>query len=329
MDALEIEHKCEKCGRIFKDARCLRAHKNKKLPCVKSKMTCEKCGKIFDHKSHYERHVNDRKTPCEAIVGDEAPSVGANENKCLFCGRILTSAKRLENHVKTCKIANNKKVYSDGKYKPGMEALAEKVEKSEKKEDQPITSSEMREFMAELREFKKAMTSPAPQTVNVTNNVNITQNNVLINVRVFDGDQRLDTIDPTEVVKTLNMHLTDIIPTLTEKIHSEVEENRNIYLPNIKENKVLVVKAEGNTKKWAHKDIREVYKILVKRGVDLMYKADDELTEQGKLLTDAEGAKFEMLLNKHHSKTIDDEDIEAIKPVLHKMQLLQPASKKD
>lgn len=324
MDSVNAEtsdlFQCPKCGKKLKDNRCLQVHLKRKLPCDRDKtLRCEKCGKVFEHKGHYDRHINDRKTPCEPIVGGVAPSVENNENKCVFCNRNFTSKKRLENHAKTCKVANNRKVYAGGEFKPGLEVLTQIVSQTDNSRE--ITMKELAKYLVDEMESRRS----DQRVVNVTQNItqNFTQNNLII-INNFEGKQNLDKINMQDVIKTLKMEMHEIIPTLTEKIHHDVEENRNIYLPNLKDDKVLVLKTEGTKKVWNAMQLREAFIILMRHGVDLLYKADDDLSAIGKLLTDEEGDRFEMLINKQRSNSIYDEDIEAIKPVLYKMHVLHP-----
>jgi hypothetical protein len=312
----ESIYKCDKCSKEFTTAKALKQHSKRKIPCDR-KLQCIKCGKSFDNMGHLNRHLENRKTPCEPIVGGEAPTVSIGENKCIFCGRDFTTPKRLENHIQKCRIANNKKVYSNGEFKPGMEALADKVKIINGK--QYVSLDSLVDFKEELKkEIKSEITG---MTINNTFNGPVQINNITIS---FDGKQALDHLDANKIVELLQGEMHKIIPAITDMVHGDpgIIQNHNVYLPNLKEDRVLVVKAEGKTKKWEARTLREVFKTLMKRGVDVMYKADDELSAMNKLLTDEEGAKFEMLINKQRSNSIYDEDIEEIKPILAKMKLL-------
>lgn len=310
-------YKCLKCDRVFSEKKNLTRHMNRKRPCD-MKIQCHKCGKIFDKTQGLTRHLEDRKTPCEPIVGGEAPTVEAGENKCHFCGRVFTTIKRLENHIQKCKIANNKKVYSDGEYKPGMEALADKVKPGEKIIS--IKESEFNDFI-DRRVDEALKKRNASQVINNTFNGPVQINNITIN---FDGKQYIDHLNAADIVKLLKGELYEIIPAITHLVHGDknIVQNHNIFLPNQKEDKVLVLTGSDDRKKWEVRTLREAFKVLMKRGVDIMYAADDELSAIGQILSDEEGAKFEMLINKQRSNSIYDEDIEEIKPILSKMKLL-------
>lgn len=317
MDTLDIIlYECNKCNKTFSTKQTYQRHKNRKNPCDRE-FRCSKCGKKFDKQQGLDRHLEDRKTPCEPIVGNEAPTVAAGENKCIFCGRDFTTPKRLENHIQKCKIANNKKVYSNGEFKPGMEALADRVEIINGKKY--VSYDSLVDFKEELK--KEIKSEIIGTTVNNTFNGPVQINNITIN---FDGKQYVDHLNAAEIVKLLKGELHEIIPAITHMVHGDknIVQNHNIFLPNQKEDKVLVLTGSDDKKKWEVRTLREAFRVLMKRGVDIMYAADDELSAMNQLLTDEELDKFDMLINKQRSNSIYDEDIEELKPILLKMKLL-------
>ena len=61
--------KCEKCGKQFKQKSHWNYHVNKrKTSCIHPKWKCEKCGKKFRQKNHWNYHVNKRKTSCKYVT---------------------------------------------------------------------------------------------------------------------------------------------------------------------------------------------------------------------------------------------------------------------
>lgn len=101
MDEVDLgdEFQCSKCGKYFKNEKCLDAHYKKKIPCNRE-LKCEKCGKEFTHKGHYARHLTDRKTSCTNEQEEKHP--------CLKCGKLLSSQKRLQNHLEACAKSSDK-----------------------------------------------------------------------------------------------------------------------------------------------------------------------------------------------------------------------------
>lgn len=310
---------CVKCHKSFTERKYLIQHQRRKIPCDR-KLRCEKCGKTFISKRDLDRHLEDRKTPCEPIVGGKAPTVGAGENKCVFCGRNFTTTKRLENHVAKCKIANNKKVFADGTFKAGMEVLAEKVKK-EDDEYVSIKKSEFDDIKRELAELKQQK-----NTTQIVNNITYNDNRIqTIIINGFDGEQHRKHLNLPEVLRALNLPQPEIVPKITELLHGspKAPQNHNIYLPNITSADVLLLERDDGGQRWTKKELMEIYPKLLDRCVNLLYEADDKLTENGSVaLTDIEGDKFEMLLNKQRSKTITDEDLEELRPILYKMKTL-------
>lgn len=299
---------CDKCSRKFKTKQALKRHTDRKIPCDR-KLQCEKCGKTFQTQRDLDRHIEDRKTPCEPIVGGEAPTVSIGENKCIFCGRDFTTPKRLENHIQKCRIANNKKVFAAGSLQPGLEVLLDTVKRQQEQIDK-------------LTKVLENMGAPTQ----INNTVNNTFNIQLVMNFYEDPDYKhLRLQDLKELTKLLNDEMHKIIPAITEKVHGDRQatKNHNICLPSLEKDSVLIVDGHSGKKEWKEITLREAFQVLLKRGVDLMYKADDDLTTKGlPALTDEEGEKFEMLINKQRSNSVYDEDIEEIKPILYRMKVL-------
>lgn len=323
----DIEHnayECSRCGRGFTTEKALNKHNQRKIPCDR-KLQCAKCGKIFDKMSNYNRHMEERKTPCEPIVNGEPPVVNEGENKCEFCGRKFTTIKRLENHrQKYCKVAQNKKVYASGEFKPGMEVLQQTLEKRDRQNTGIDGKEESKEELKEeIRRLREQLQSVQPTTVNQIN-IDKLQINQTIIINSFDSKQSFDHIDVKEAISALRLDFDEIFPKLTHLIHGDekAKQNHNIYLPNLKTDRVMILEEREKKRQWRDSTLREIFPVLMKRGVDLLYKADDDLSAMGQILTDEEGDRFEMLINKQRSNTIDDEDIEKIKPILYKMKML-------
>ena len=56
---------------------------------------CKLCGKHFKQKSHYDKHVLNKKIPCDI-----------NTRTCSSCGKVFIKASYVSTHIKTCKIKN-------------------------------------------------------------------------------------------------------------------------------------------------------------------------------------------------------------------------------
>lgn len=331
---------CTKCNNKFSSKQAYQRHINRKNPCNK-KIQCEKCGKTFNRKPDLERHINDRKTPCEPIINNVPPTVSSEEieRKCQFCSRIYASRESLNKHLKRCPVANNKKIFINGTYARGRTVLKEMIKEEIRKE----VAEEMEEKMnSELRDLKETLnrqnalleqlaSRPAGNTTNiVVNQANIQINNFF---SIAELDQcksiaQIPHLSPLSITQTLKSKQWEVIPKITELVHGSNAETaskyNNIYLDSEDSDDVMVFgsKARNGKQQWTTAKIHEVFKILLDRGIKLLYAADDDLSAQGKLLTDEEGAKFEMLLNRQKTGEILDEDIEEIRPILLKMKAI-------
>jgi hypothetical protein len=332
--ASTFKYKCEKCGKEFSEKRYLTQHRNKKIPCDR-KFQCTKCGKTFDKQQGLDRHTEDRKTPCDPIVGGEAPTVSSGENKCVFCGRAFTTKKRLENHIQKCKIANNKKVYDGGEYKPGMEVLSNKVKNGEdpvvmmRQSEITALTSGYKAMQKEIEELKEKVNHPQVVNNNITYNDNRVQTIVINGFADKPDLSHLESTFP-QLLKLLDLPQSEIVPRVTELIHGHAEapKNHNIYLPTLQSKDVLLLENTNDKQQWTKKELRKVYPALLERCIDTIIKVDDILTEEGTpAMTDAEIDKFEMLRNKKASRSVDDEDLEELRPILYKMKSLVDKNK--
>jgi hypothetical protein len=299
---------------------------NRKTACDE-KIQCSKCGKTFTQDWELERHMN-RKTPCEPIVGGVPPVVKQGENKCKFCGRVSASADALRKHLQKCRIAANKKVYTPEGPKAGRDALFDltpnDVTTAVASRDDILIAmmqnmqQDFKQMKNEISELKQNQNKP---NVVVNNTIN---GNVNIQINVFTAKPYMEGIDFQRALSLLKKPDHEIISEITEMIHGDqnLPQNHNIYMLSPKENQVMIFSGDEKKKEWTKTDLRKAYSILMKHGVDLLYKADDELSAMNKLLSDEDGDRFEMLINKQRSNSIYDEDIEAIKPVLVKLKMI-------
>lgn len=230
--------------------------------------TCCRCGKVFSVPSRLRRH-NERKTPCAQIIQleDLSPEERAKKYSCKFCNHRFSSSSGLSTHLRnSCKIANSK---------DGLDKLAEYTEKRQHVE-QAQQMAAMQAQIAELTALVKA-NHVAPQFVNApaansnTHNINTNigvQNNITLK---FFGQETTSHISPASIKALLHKLSSDLpaicgqrllegqthdpgvqrkIETIAKEVlrvlltdiyaNSDHPENLTTYIPNKKENQVMV-----------------------------------------------------------------------------------------
>jgi uncharacterized C2H2 Zn-finger protein len=294
-DEIESAFKCEKCGKSFSEKKLLIQHTKRKTPCVAKQHKCEDCGKIFENIAHLKRHVNDRKTSCAPIVNNIPPAVANYEVKCHFCGRTYKNRKCLNTHIDKCKIATNKKVFHDGEQIHGMEKLMNIVESTSRKMDEIYIDNKMLKNDVQTL-LKKPSVNIEKQYID----------NVNIMINCF-GDQKTDHITCDDIFEAFKLESSEIMPMLTKKIHSRVE-NRNIFMPDPNSDKVLVLKEIDGVKRWCSVEVIQIYNKLFKQGLDIIYQLDDDLTAQRDRWDTNTHEKFYDLKEKVDTGVLNDVD---------------------
>jgi hypothetical protein len=300
----DIESTCSKCNKTFCSNKTLQKHLEKKIPCDR-KIKCDKCGKTFGDITQLKRHSENRKTPCEAIVGNVPPVIRKDDIKCQFCGRTFTTEARLNNHIDKCKIATNKKVFHEGNMVRGEEALY------------AVIKDELRETRKQFNMAMEAIANKPTNTTIVNNNIENTFN---IMVNNFDGIQRTDHIGYEDLIKVLGGDLPQIVPTVTQLIHGNenIKENHNIRLVH---DSILVLENEGDTKVWRCRTVADVYNVLLRRCMTAIKNADLQIKrdESKNYSMTQERKNWASLQKKLKEQAFDDTDINCLKDVLKKL----------
>jgi hypothetical protein len=194
--------------------------------------TCPKCSNDFKYPSILKRHMA-RKTPCTAIIetADSDTLDTTKEHKCRFCSRTFSTATSMHRHIRvSCKVA---------KASPDSEQSTENVLQKQLADQQKVTENLQAQVaaqsaaVAELTSLLKNQltdgsgtnsASLQPVITNITVNNNTVNNITQINIRSFDGEERI--VIPAALVKaafTENPKLIEYCSmTDEERTHSDV-----------------------------------------------------------------------------------------------------------
>ena len=240
---------------------------------------CKLCNFNSKIKSHYERHKNTNKHKNNEIelekkeatksdkkrkkatksdkkrhnpTGEKKEQSGYEKIKCEYCLKCMTKKHLIKHHRTTCvkipstikdkylekynnnkRVINNKIVLFDNKFKNNNQNNQNKNfnENSNKDDNNVIYKGEINN-----------------NTINNSNNFNNNNiqnnisNNINININPF-GKENIKNIDEKNILKILNNAYCGF-PHLLKELHFSVEENRNIYQPNL--NKPFIKYYNGN-----------------------------------------------------------------------------------
>lgn len=192
---------------------------------------CYNCGKVFSTGQALERHKN-RKTPC--LIREVAPEQINNPNRCIFCNKIFTNIGNRNKHLKTCKIKNGGMNILDDKvrYEQEIRILKERDREKEQQIQQLIDK------VATLEQAIAAPATPSPPQTIVNNGV---INNGPVNITINFNDYNRPCTDRLDLTQD-DLLAENITLKLIEKIYfnRNIPENHTLYLPNVKENRLLV-----------------------------------------------------------------------------------------
>lgn len=185
---------------------------------------CYSCGKVFRTPANLAAHKA-RKTPC--LIRDVAPENVANPRRCIYCNNIFAQPQTLTRHLSRCKIKNG-----------GMDILADKVRYEqeirilkEKDAAKDLLIANLQERMTKLE-----TTQIAPQTI-----VHGDQNNTVNNIQNIYNNYNAPNVNNLQLTEN-DLLVENIAKKVIELIYfnAKYPENQTLYLPNIKEKRMLV-----------------------------------------------------------------------------------------
>tara|TARA_Y100001958_G_C21232603_1_gene558514 strand:- start:1229 stop:2122 length:894 start_codon:yes stop_codon:yes gene_type:complete len=209
---------------------------------------CPRCKKIYTHKGHYKRHLN-RKFDCRNKDTTDGGSKINNNDKevnikmkkkvinphksikkefiCHLCERTFSRKDNLRRHInKYCKI------------------------KKERDEKDKI----YQQLLVERKEMEFRINKLEKSNVNFYQQFNTINQ---ININSF-GNEKLENLSKKEIIEILNK-CYKALPELVKKIHIDLPENRNVYIPNKKEPYAMIY----DNDRWFLKNTTEVINELI------------------------------------------------------------------
>jgi hypothetical protein len=250
---------------------------------------CQTCKKQFKQKCDYDRHLK-RIKPCSPKTsGDLSTSPKLvklldinipDPLMCNYCKRIFARKDILNRHlVDRCKV---KKSMDETKEQLFQKLLAEHEEFAKQLN---IQSERIKALETENKEYKQIIgTQNNTQTNIQTQNINIKL--------VAYGKEDLSSISDQTYMQLINKGFMSV-PALVEKVHFDKNkpENQNIYIPNMRDDYVLVYDGED----WKLCDKTDAINTLYDEKV---YILDTKFQELFKKLPETAISKFKRFLDK-------------------------------
>lgn len=263
-------------------------------------IVCKLCQKPFRDLRDLKRHEG-RKTPCAPIV-EKVPSA-VRSNACKYCGRTFASATSMSRHVRqNCKIANTDEGMDllmcrtleqqrGAALEAKVDRLAELVEKLAVATTSAaglgaaltVSPATPPPSVSSITNYNADTINTGPVT-NVMNHVtNVTQINTVVNIKNFDGDDRI-RISPAlidaaftqnprlmEYVRMSDAERTDVdksapyvLETLIDLIRRAHKDPiyRNVYLNPKRSDQAMVWATTEETERWEVRTFLDVIRAL-------------------------------------------------------------------
>ena len=289
------------------------------------KYTCLTCNKSFDRRSNYISHIN-RKYPCLNIPSNinnipkyssefqNIPNIKILSYRCDFCSNKYNEKYNLNKHLKICKIKLqndiNKKDHQlkEELFKnllKEMNLLRQENKESNKQLDKIQKQND--KLQDEIRNLKSI------KTINNTNCNNTNTINQTINILSYkDTDMSHMTI--LDYVKCLD-RANFCVPQLVENIHFNPNkpENHNIYIPNLKNNLIMLFDGNG----WNLHNRDETIDDIYEDKTNILVDKIDDWEKMGKKIDKVAIRKFNRYLGKKDTPGISNKIKEEIKLILY------------
>jgi len=220
---------------------------NRKYPCkrVEKKTAANSCEQLRTAARSCEqlREVNPN-----FENSNNTPILQDNPDQCPYC-LITCKKKNLHNHFrKACgKIPENKRIYYIEKYNNNK--------RHQNFKNQLAITNNTTNNNTNIKNNNCHNITNSHNTTNIQNNNNIL-NNITIKINPF-GQENLNTLSKTDIFRLIN-RAYKMIPDTIKAIHYNIQENRNMYIPNV--NRPLVKVFNGE--EWVYKSLDYVTQIV-------------------------------------------------------------------
>ena len=290
---------------------------------------CNRCNKKYNHKGHYLTHLS-RKNPCKnmAIFDDKNNSenpapfctfFGANCTKksakcaekkkkdtsklnCNFCKKIFSRRFTLNRHLEICKI----KLF--------------KIKEEEQKKIQKLIDIN-EQLLYSQEELIKNQKDNEQMLQTLQKNVNKLKQNKVINNKIINNitliaynKPDLSHLTNNDYIKIMNRGFNSV-PYLIKAIHfnSNKPENKNIYIPNIKNKYVML----WNGKDWKLNNSDDILDDLYENNSNILIDKMEEFIDIGDQLEPRIIKKFKRFVDKKEEDSIKNKIKEEIKLLLY------------
>ena len=245
-----VNYECKLCNFNSKIKSHYERHKNTN----KHKINEIECGKIEAKKSEKKRKkAKKSEKKRKDATGEKKEQSGYKKIKCEYCLKCMTKKHLIKHHRTTCvKIPSTIKDKYLEKYNNDKRVINNKIVLFDKKfiNDNQYKNENYNENSNKNGNgnniIYKGEINNNNNTINNSNNFNNIQNNISnninININPF-GKENIKNIDEKNILKILNNAYCGF-PHLLKELHFSVEENRNIYQPNL--NKPFIKYYNGN-----------------------------------------------------------------------------------
>ena len=186
--------------------------------------SCDRCGKTFKFPYLLKNHKN-RKFPCQIAIKEKNIKNTIQILSKNYPKTIQKLSKKNEQKPTKCEDCCKVFTYKCNYYKHRSQLRCKKMKKTEKMDRMEKLKNQV---VLKKKGFKNLTINHINNTQNIQNN-QIIHNNI-INVNAF-GKENLESITEQEKLRILNRAFM-AFPEALKKIHYDIPENRNFYLPN-------------------------------------------------------------------------------------------------
>lgn len=255
---------------------------------------CFRCGKKFNRDDNFKRHLKNIKK-CQVNYLDIEPDE-IIKNYEIYEEIYKTECNNENDRIKKiykCESCNNEFKHKSSFYRHKKNNCEENRKGLEIK----ILKNKVENLVEDMKNLKENNESNTNNIQNnphakihnnIQNNINIENVNITIQINDY-GNETINNISKSEWTEILRFK-NAALSRLVKKIHINTEENRNIYLANIKDGNCLVKK----NNKWTVKGINNMMEEVV---VDNINRIDDYITKNRDSIGDEKYKRIDKMID--------------------------------